>query len=110
MSIQRDGIKKSRLKVVIVILVFSAILVIPAQPAEIHGQKWNDIDGDGVRDVDESGISGILIACNPPPYIGPFPGPYNPYNATTLTDSLGNYVFTEVPEGTYEIAEDIPSG
>ena len=28
---------------------------------EIHGQKWNDLDGDGVRDVGEPGLNGWVI-------------------------------------------------
>ncbi|MGD9856788.1 MAG: M36 family metallopeptidase, partial [Planctomycetaceae bacterium] len=30
-------------------------------PAEIHGQKWNDLDGDGLRDPGEPGLNGWVI-------------------------------------------------
>lgn len=30
-------------------------------PGEIHGRKWNDLNGDGVMDPDEPGIQGVVI-------------------------------------------------
>ena len=30
-------------------------------PAEIHGTKWNDLDGDGVWDEGEPGLAGWTI-------------------------------------------------
>ena len=32
-----------------------------AASAEIHGQKWNDLDGDGERDAGEPGLNGWVI-------------------------------------------------
>lgn len=31
------------------------------QPAEIHGIKWNDLDGDGAPDSGEPGLAGWTI-------------------------------------------------
>ena len=29
--------------------------------AEIHGMKWNDVDGNGYRDSGEAGLAGVSI-------------------------------------------------
>ncbi len=34
---------------------------VEVEPGSIHGQKWNDLDGDGVHDVDEPGLPGWTI-------------------------------------------------
>ncbi len=34
---------------------------VEVQPGSIHGQKWNDLDGDGVHDANEPGLPGWTI-------------------------------------------------
>jgi len=65
---------------------------------EISGYKWNDIDGDGVKDVGEPPLSGWTIQLSG-----------DATNSTT-TDSDGYYSFTELLEGSYGVSEVLQSG
>jgi uncharacterized surface anchored protein len=67
----------------------------------ISGTKWNDLNGNGVRDPGEPGLSGWTIRLR---------------NATTnsnsvsindITDSNGNYSFTNLSWGDYNLTENI---
>jgi hypothetical protein len=60
---------------------------------DICGSKFNDQNQNGIWDSWEPGLAGWTIQLNPPS------GP------TTLTDTLGNYCFTDLPPGTYTLAE-----
>ncbi len=59
----------------------------------ICGMKYNDLNGNGVKDTGEPGLPnwqiGLNIVMIPP----------------ATTDSLGNYCFNNLPSGTYTIAE-----
>jgi len=57
------------------------------EPASIHGMKWNDLNGNGVKDPGEPGISGwgMELVCD----VGP--------DRTALTDAAGNYWFLDIP-------------
>jgi hypothetical protein len=66
------------------------------------GVVYNDTDGNGVLDNGESGIPGVTVDL---------------LNASTgavvqssVTDSNGNYLFTNVGPGSYTISEEIPFG
>lgn len=59
----------------------------------ISGYKWNDLDGDGVKDPDESGLEGWTILLS------------GEVSATTTTDENGYYEFTELPAGSYTVSE-----
>ena len=64
------------------------------QTATIGDFVWNDLDGDGVHDANEPGLSGVtvqLLACD------------GTVVATTTTDANGNYSFTGVAPGTYKV-------
>jgi len=56
------------------------------QPASIHGMKWNDLNGNGLKDPGEPGISGwkIDVECQD-------------FSASTATDDIGNYWFINIP-------------
>ena len=64
----------------------------------ICGIKFNDLDGDGLRDAGEPGLPnwqiGLNVATVPP----------------VLTDSLGRYCFNNLPAGTYVITETQQTG
>lgn len=71
----------------------------------IGARVWLDIDGDGVQDASESGLSGVKIDL------------YNSVGtvvASTYTDPNGNYLFAGVTEGAdYRVAVDastLPAG
>lgn len=63
---------------------------------EISGTKFYDANVNGVRDdpSDEPGIPGWKIEISIP--------------SNTTTDASGNYVFLDVPDGTYDVCEVIP--
>ena len=61
----------------------------------IDGTKFNDTNGDGTWDAGEPGVPGVTI---------------NLSNGwTTSTDGNGNYVFNDVPTGTYSASEVVPA-
>jgi hypothetical protein len=71
-----------------------------ALPGSIRGQKWNDLDGDGVRDEGEPGLAGwtIFIDLNNN-------GELNINEQSTVTDENGNYEFTGLAPGQYQVTE-----
>ena len=75
--------------------------------AEIHGTKWLDYNGNGVRDPGEPGLVGVTITLN------------GGASGTTLTmaddpntklDETGMYWFTGLAAGTYLVQEVLPPG
>ncbi|HEY9690604.1 MAG TPA: Calx-beta domain-containing protein [Oculatellaceae cyanobacterium] len=68
--------------------------------AEIHGQKWHDIDGDSVKDAGEPGLHSwnIYLDTNSN-------GQLDSGETSTVTDSNGNYSFTDLRPGIYTVAE-----
>ncbi len=63
-------------------------------PSSISGVKFNDLNGNGIKDAGEPGLQGWFISLN------------GPVNATTETDANGNYSFNNLPNGDYLITED----
>ncbi|MCD6529575.1 carboxypeptidase regulatory-like domain-containing protein [Candidatus Bathyarchaeota archaeon] len=59
----------------------------------ISGYKWNDLDGDGVKDADEPGLEGWTIVLS------------GETSATTTTNEDGYYEFTGLPAGSYTVSE-----
>jgi len=68
----------------------------------ISGQKFNDLDGNGVKDGGESGLSGWTINLDK--------NANGSVDATTVTDANGNYVFTGLLAGTYRVREVLQTG
>jgi len=66
----------------------------PASTYSIGDKVWYDIDKDGIQDVGESGVPGVLVML---------------YNSSSLpidsatTDLTGNYLFTGLASGTYSL-------
>ncbi|HEY2807134.1 MAG TPA: SdrD B-like domain-containing protein [Gemmatimonadales bacterium] len=72
---------------------------IPPPPTGVIGDYvWLDLNGDGIQNVDESGIPGITVTLT------------GPVNATTTTDAAGGYLFSNLPLGTYQVSVTPPSG
>lgn len=74
-------------------------------PGSISGQKFNDLNGNGIKNTGEAGMSGWTI------YL-------DTNNNSTLdsgetsatTDSTGNYSFSNLTVGTYRVREVLQSG
>jgi hypothetical protein len=73
------------------------------QAATKTGTKFNDLDGDGVRDAGEPGLAGWVI------HLAGTDGQGHPVNVSTTTDASGNYSFTVNP-GVYTVSEDQKAG
>ena len=63
----------------------------------ISGQKFNDLDGSGTKDVGESGLSGWTINLDT--------DVNGSVDATATTDANGNYSFPDLEPGTYRVRE-----
>jgi hypothetical protein len=70
----------------------------------IAGAKFNDLNGNGVRDAGEPGLAGVTItrtaSINDP--VGA--------NLSVVTDADGNFTFAAVPFGSFTISETVPTG
>ncbi len=75
-----------------------------AIPAELRGVKFEDIDGDGIRDENESPLEGVTIYLDANDN-----GQLDMGEASTQTNADGEYVFV-VPAGTYTVREIVPDG
>lgn len=60
---------------------------------------WNDVDGNGIQDLNEPGLAGLTVTLAGPGV-----------NRTTTTNSLGQYAFTGLPAGAYTISVSAPAG
>ena len=62
---------------------------------------WFDTDGDGIKDAGEAGLGGATVTLDPG----------TPVNASddsiATTDANGNYLFDNLPAGTYTISVDV---
>ena len=72
------------------------------QLIDITGQKFNDLDGDGIQDAGEPGLAGVTITLDI--------GADGTIDATTVTGAGGSYSFTNLPPGVYRIREVVPAG
>ena len=67
------------------------------------GQKFNDLDGDHIKDPGEPGLPGWVIHLYGTDYNG------NARHETATTDASGTYSFT-VPAGNYTVCEQLQPG
>src|SRR5439155_13930414 len=70
--------------------------------ASIAGTKFNDVDGDGTQAPGELGAAGVTINLDL--------NADGTVDATTTTDSNGNYHFDNLAPGTYRVREVAPAG
>ncbi|MEX2171743.1 MAG: SdrD B-like domain-containing protein [Pirellulales bacterium] len=97
----------------------------PSQPGSIHGTKWNDLDHDGVRDLNEPGLAGVTVYADlngngQLDFIDLDSGPgllFEPYTVTMAddpstpnVDETGAYWLDDLDPGSYLIREVVPPG
>jgi len=82
----------------------NTLVPIPAdEPGEIHGMAWDDVNGDGTKDADESPLAGVTIFLDTDG-----DGWHDPGEMKTTTDADGQYSFSALAPGTYRVAESTP--
>ena len=69
---------------------------------EIHGTKWNDLNGNGSRDAGEPGLAGWVIALDR--------DDDGSDEETVVTDVTGAYWFTDLVAGLYGVSEQPIAG
>lgn len=62
---------------------------------------WEDLDNNGTQDGTEIGLANISIAIS---------DISNAISQTTVSDETGNYQFTNLPAGNYQVCASIPTG
>jgi hypothetical protein len=71
--------------------------------ASIGNFVWNDINNNGIQDVNEPGISGVTVTLYDETGLVPL--------KTIITDVLGYYTFNDLPAGNYMVGfSNLPSG
>jgi len=70
------------------------------QKATISGVVFNDLNGDGLQQPSEAGISGVSVSLND----------LSGELSNTTTDGSGHYVFVSVSAGNYTVVETDPTG
>jgi hypothetical protein len=63
-----------------------------AMPVEIGNRVWNDANGNGIQDANETGISGVAVTLRSPGANGTY-GDGDDQTWSTTTDASGNYYF-----------------
>jgi len=77
------------------LVVCAGLPVTAALATSVSGRIWNDINRDGIQDLDEEGLSGINV------YVAHFTFP--PSIATNTTDASGHYSFSGLTNGNYYV-------
>ncbi|TWU03911.1 MSCRAMM family protein [Neorhodopirellula pilleata] len=75
--------------------------VLPPVTSDVSGTKFDDLNGNGVRDAGEPGLAGITILLDR--------GNDNSPERMTVTDADGNFRFTGVTAGNYSVSEMLPA-
>ncbi|MEK7263627.1 MAG: SdrD B-like domain-containing protein, partial [Bacteroidota bacterium] len=71
---------------------------------KISGLKFNDLNGDGAKDISEPGIANWKIKLDGSTHNNV------PVNDSAFTDNDGNYSFPDVPIGNYSVTEEYYPG
>ena len=74
-------------------------------PGGVSGMKWNDLDGDGVKDPNEPGIAGVYIYADLDDN-----GTISLGEPAAITAANGSYVINDIPAGTVAIREVLSPG
>ncbi|CAN5173096.1 hypothetical protein BH11PLA2_BH11PLA2_48940 [soil metagenome] len=85
--------------------IVSSVLLGNFQLVSLGGLKFNDLNGNGIRDANDTGVSGVTIFLDTNGN-----GNLDAGEISTVTDANGNYLFTNVGPGTFRIREVQPAG
>jgi hypothetical protein len=78
------------------------ILRTPPVPSSIGDRVWFDTNGDGNQDSGEPGVAGVTVTL--------YDQVTGNIIAVTTTDANGNYLFNNLPNGTYQVGFSAPAG
>lgn len=67
----------------------------------LAGQIFNDLNGSGIRESNEAGLSGVVVNLSTQA---------NSIISVTATDTFGNYRFADIPLGSYNVAVNVQPG
>jgi SdrD B-like domain/Secretion system C-terminal sorting domain len=71
--------------------------------ASLGDKVWDDLNNDGIQQIDEQGVGGVAVTL--------YASDGTTVLFTTITDPLGNYIFTNLPSGDYVVGfTSLPSG
>jgi protocatechuate 3,4-dioxygenase beta subunit len=87
--------------------------IVNAARNTVGDKVWLDVDGDGVQDANEPGVAGVTVTL--------LDGSGNIYDSdlgtagiqplVTTTDFNGNYIFSNLPDGSYSVQfSNLPNG
>jgi hypothetical protein len=77
------------------------VLTIAPLISSIGDRVWLDVDADGVQDAGEPGVAGVTVTL--------FDGTGN-ILSIAKTDANGNYNFSNLPNGSYQVGVSAPGG
>lgn len=75
--------------------------VTPCNRGGLSGLAFNDLNGNGIREPNEPGLSGVVINLQTQT---------NSIISVTASDAFGNYRFTDIPFGSYRVLANVPPG
>jgi protocatechuate 3,4-dioxygenase beta subunit len=91
---------------IIVSITVKSLIIAPIPifgTSSISGVKWNDLNGNSVKDAGEPGIANWQMALT---FVGPVGGPvHDIILAKTKTDATGAYTFRKLFPGIYKVSE-----
>jgi hypothetical protein len=75
-------------------------------PGSVGDTVWRDADGNGTQDPGEPGIPSVTVDLNDPGPDGICGTADDAFIASDVTDAIGNYLLTGLPQGTYCVDPD----
>ena len=78
-------------------------------PNSLGDTVWLDVDRDGVQDAGEASIPGVTVQLTWAGPDGNLATPADNVVYTTVTDDNGNYLFSDLPDGNFQVTTNLPS-